>query len=277
MMWILQISDIHLGDERHFPITTTALRRLLIETLDRYVPQGSPLTVAICGDLTSRGSPGGFRLAENFFHALRDDVNRPISFCLCPGNHDIVGGDKDFTLFNKSAHAITGRATCLFNSKRTAAVDTIGGVDFILINSAYHGDHTFGLVDLVQAEAALRSARSAQKIVIIHHNLIPVDRTDRATILNAYQMLQLAASVQATAIFHGHVHLGTYISVGRHGTALVGAGSLFFPPRSNFNNQFNLIEIRDGRALSAHRFRLVGDVTVAGRFGDFQSETLSDV
>lgn len=274
-MWILQVSDIHLGDEARFAISTNEQLRLLLRQIDKYVPEDEEIVVAICGDLTSRGDRNGFGLAVQFFRSMQKGSSRSMRFLACPGNHDIVHGSRTFSDFNQAAYALTQDASLMFTPDHTASKVTIDNADFVLWNSAFHGDHTHGLIDLKQAADVLRTARSEQRIVLTHHNLIPAGQDDRSTTVNAYQAIQLAISGAAGAVMHGHIHAGSYITVGPRQTAIIGVGSLFFPPEGNFNNQFNLVELVHGSVQRAIRLRLVADFEAEGRVGDFQAQVLA--
>ncbi len=275
-MWILQLSDIHLATGESYEIDHDYFLKLMNEKIKENIAPKDTIIVIICGDIIYKGDPTGYGSATNFFQKMKHIFDYNIAFCPCPGNHDITSdGVNYFNGFNRFVWDLTNELGISFSSQNTAVCKPLEDIDVILVNSAYHGDHACGLIELDDLEVVLKSSKLPSKIVITHHNSISIDRNDRSAIANAYGFLQLAVAHGVKAILHGHRHMQTILSVGKNKCRLIGVGSLFFPPEHNLNNQFNLIRYENG-SMKAYSYRYVGDRHEHGHVGSFQKERLKE-
>jgi len=277
-MWILQISDIHLSAAEKAGVDQRRMLAMVGDAVDEAVGERDQLVVCICGDITSKGDPAGYDLASTFFREMREALGHELIFCPCPGNHDIVAdGRQCFRYFNRFSWRLTGDSSVLFAPLRSVGRRSIadGSVEMVLVNSAHHGDHAYGLVDLDAMEAVLEGLSPASNVIVVtHHHCIPGEVGDMSTIANARAFVELALAHGAAAILHGHVHMGTVLSIGRRNCVLIGVGSLFSRPAPNFNNQFNLVQFEDGLVVRALACRFIGDLPRGGRAGAFYLKEL---
>lgn len=276
-MWILQLSDIHLAAGESYKINHSYFLKLMNEKIKESVTPNDTIIVIICGDITYKGNPTGYDLANVFFQKMKEIFDYNIVFFPCPGNHDITSDEVNyFNKFNKFVWDLTSDGVIKFSKQNTAVCKSFKDIDMILVNSAYHGEHTYGLIKLDDLEVVLKSSKSPNKIIITHHNSIQVNINDRSTIANAYGFLQLAIAHEVKAILHGHGHLENILLMGENKCRLIGVGSLFFPPEYNLNNQFNLIKYENGSIKKACTYKYVADLHEHGRVGNFQMERLKE-
>jgi len=277
-MWILHLSDVHLALGENHKIRHDLFLKLMSEKIEEFVAMKDKIVVIICGDIIYKGDASGYGLATCFFQKMKEIFGYQLMFCPCPGNHDITSDKPNcFHAFNKFVWDLTNETIINFSVDATAVCRSIEDIDFVLVNSAYHGQHTYGCVNLDNLEAILKNSKSCNKIIITHHNLIPVNSGDRSTIVNAYRLLQLALAYDVKAILHGHGHMENILLIGGKKCRLIGVGSLFFPPEDNLNNQFNLVKYANGSITEAYAYRYIGDLHGQGRVGDFQKERLNEL
>ena len=133
---------------------------------------------------------------------------------------------------------------------------------YVVVNSLYHGDHTFGLIDIKSLEEKLKTAKH-KVIVLTHHHLIPILEKDSSTTRNSYDMLRLCNSYGVELIIHGHIHSSFKLSYGDSNTKtnIVGCGATLPLISTNYNNQFNIFEFDDGRSNIIASYRIVYDST----------------
>ena len=277
MMWILQLSDIHLAVKEGCKVNRADFLKLMNEKIKESVDPAHTIIVTVCGDITYKGDPRGYGPANVFFQKMKDTFDHDIVFCPCPGNHDVTSDKANyFNGFNEFVWDLTNEADISFSMQNTAVCKSLEDIDMILVNSAYHGDCTYGLVKLDDLEAALESSKSLNRIIVTHHHSISMDQDNRSAIANAYRFLQLAVAYEVKAILHGHRHMETILLVGKNKCRLIGVGSLFFRPGYNLNNQFNVIKYENGSIKEAYTYRYVGDLHEHGRVGGFHMDHLRE-
>lgn len=276
-MWILQLSDIHLIAGESYKINYANFLKLMNEKIKECVTPKDRIIVIICGDITCKGNPTGYDLAKIFFQKMKKIFDYDIIFCPCPGNHDISSDEVNyFNRFNKFVWDLTNDWVIKFSRQNTAVCKSFENIDMILLNSAYHGEYTYGLIKLDDLDVVLKNSKSSNKIIITHHNSIPVNINDKSTIANAYGFLQLAIAHEVKAILHGHGHMENILLLGENKCRLIGVGSLFFPPECNLNNQFNLIKYENGSIKETCCCRYVADLLEHGHVGNFQMRPLKE-
>lgn len=249
---LLHISDLHFSAHKPSLEPDEALC-LMGETV--YEEHGQkPLVLAISGDVTTHGNVDGFHEAADSIqeHLIkRLNIKRTV---LCPGNHDIVNGDRLFADFNKFALQITKRSYQSWNPNRCVVIEEVDGYTFLLVNSSFHGDHSFGRVPLQQLEKSLIENRGKKSIILIHHSPISSDYGGEG-LAASYELLALASRERVLAVLHGHVHSDQLLEIGRLPTLVTGVGSLAFSPDPNMNNQFSFYSFQDGRPTTAATYR----------------------
>jgi 3',5'-cyclic AMP phosphodiesterase CpdA len=276
-LWILQVSDLHFGqvnppllNERALPLLVTAVRQEVSQA-------PGLLVISICGDIVDKGNQGYYDTAAR---ALEDHLLRPLgspAVVCCPGNHDVVPGENGlFSGFNHFAFHITNKASITFAPSNTVVNLALHGFEFVLVNSMYRGheDRHHGEVNLHHLDRATAEIAHAPRILLVHHSLIPNERSETSTLVNSYALIELAVARGFVGILHGHLHSQHVLSVGKAGTVVLGVGSLLYRPWPNYNNSFNLLRFDGPTLAAAVAFRFVADVAASGVIGTFQRTPL---
>jgi predicted phosphodiesterase len=241
---ILHISDLHAHGGN--------LPRALADEVVEVVRDSSVSTIVVSGDFAHQGA--GHEVAGRWVAYLADllTVARENIVC-CPGNHDLtIGTTPSFSGYTRAIADLTHRA--IRAQPDPALYYEVDGTGFLVLNTAYHLDHSYGLVLVSSVREVLANRDSDTPIVcVMHHHFIPQDQSDRSAVANAYGLLLLLAEHPVQALLHGHRHMAMTVNVGD--IHAVGAGSLSFLPETNVNNQFNVIDIDRG----VKRYRLTRD------------------
>jgi 3',5'-cyclic AMP phosphodiesterase CpdA len=135
--------------------------------------------------------------------------------------------------------------------------------EVVVANSAYHGNHQFGLVD-VDSLPTFSGTRPI-RLLVTHHNLIGIHNTDISTTRNGHAVLLYAMNENVDAVLHGHQHMQQILPFGRRPGLIVGGGSLNFLT-AGLPNQFNVVEATPG-AVVVWRYVYHADAVVAGKLG----------
>jgi 3',5'-cyclic AMP phosphodiesterase CpdA len=259
---ILHISDIH-------PRPGDNVRRLA-ESIAVATDTFRIGFLVASGDLGYQGQ--NQRAAAQWLGDLADKILVPRERIICiPGNHDIDKGRLE-----RLEDAFGGYSQALFqllkSSERAQVKNASRYIyddhEFLLVNSAYHLDTTFGMVDCDGIRGLLRDRRPnvTTRVAVVHHNPISVEKSDRSTIANAYEFLRIVSDAGYDVLLHGHQHIAMALRVGEK-TRLAGVGSVNFEPGRNINNQFNIVEV-GGRVV---RFRFHADSTSTSGMGNWDS------
>ncbi|KJF20136.1 MULTISPECIES: metallophosphoesterase [unclassified Rhodococcus (in: high G+C Gram-positive bacteria)] len=242
---IVHISDIHfnadggnLSPERALELASKAIRQ--------EDPDWGNSILVLSGDFTTRGNKNGFNTASHYIHEylLSDKMNFS-SVLVCPGNHDITDTGCSFHEFNKFAFGITDDSAQTFTATRTICSVSRLGYRFVLVNSAHHGDHTYGKVDLEQLRDALEASTPDEPIILVVHHSPISSRYGGHGLEHSYELLTLASHYKVALLLHGDIHSNQILTVGSAGTKVLGVGSLGFPPDPNMNNQFAVYKIEE--------------------------------
>jgi predicted MPP superfamily phosphohydrolase len=245
-MRILHLSDIHAKLGQPLEILARGVAASL--RAKALVPD----FVVASGDFGYQGSGTEAGAAVVSLIAKESNVSSERIVC-CPGNHEIDGSPE----FHNYRSAI---ATLLCDANRAVPDPCLrysyGGVDFLVMNSAYHRDWSYGEVDVDAIANCLSKhpLKETERIAVVHHHCIPYSSKDPSQIRNAYPLLRLLDCHEFNALLHGHRHIAMSLKVGK-GTRVIGVGSLNFPPQPNISNQFNFIDI--GKRIL--RFRRTAD------------------
>lgn len=243
---ILHISDLHAHGGNP--------RRSLVGEIAESVRDAELSTLVVSGDFGHQGS--GHQAAARWVADLAGElgVQRNRIVC-CPGNHDLrIGGVPSFNDYTRAVAELTGRASRA--QPDPAMYYEIDGIGFLVLNTVYHLDHSYGLVLVEEIQRVLAANESASPIVcVMHHHFIPQRQSDRSAVANAYDLLTTLAEYPVVGLLHGHRHMAMTVRIGE--IRAVGVGSVSFEPERNVNNQFNVIEVGAG----VERFRLIEDST----------------
>lgn len=250
---LLHLSDLHFGAAPAPDLTPTHALTRAAEALLRDHP-GEEFVLVISGDVTTQGRTVGYTEALRALEALKRQLRIP-KVLVCPGNHDIARIEPtEFRDFNQFAFSLTNDPEQSWNAERPVRVIPWGAYSFVLVNSAYHGDHTHGRVPLGPLRECLARNVNAHLVVILHHSPISSSYAGGG-LSDAYDLLATVTQYGASAIFHGHVHSDQGLPVGRRPTILFGAGSLGFHPDGNMNNQFTIHDFEDGSVVRSSVYR----------------------
>ena len=263
---LLHLTDLHFGDNLSESLsvsdfTYNDIAKLIADTIKSNY-KSKKLIIAFGGDITNKGQSKKYQYASNFIRTIKKELSDyNIDIILCPGNHDIeIGNDNWFGNFNIFSGEITEKQNFIYTKKRTCVLYETPDVSFVVINSIYHGDHTFGLIDTNQLEEKLKLAQH-KIIVLLHHHLIPVLKDDTSTTRNSYDMIRLCLKYGVELIIHGHIHSTFKLSFGDSikKVDIVGCGATLPIVNSNYNNQFNISEISKSKIKSITSYKITFD------------------
>ncbi len=189
MRRIVQITDLHLGNDRGFELagirTYETFRRVLAHITQLDTP---PELLMVTGDIAAEGSARAYRLFEEQVRFAQ------IPFAWLPGNHD------DFELMQRSVSAAPYWPLL-----------EIGDWRVISLNSAVAGSAggRLGAGELEFLGKTLRQENQHPTIVFLHHSPVSVGSKwlDQQAIDNAQafaDILQDTGNVRG--VFCGHVH-----------------------------------------------------------------------
>lgn len=265
---IIQLSDLHFGAGAQNPHPSAELADQvsgLAATLH------NPVVLA-SGDITYKASAQGYSDAVQFFDRVRQatglDRDR---FLFCPGNHD-CHATTHFRSFDAFSYRMRRDDACTFSSHNLRTV-TVGGLTVLLLNSAHHLDHRFGLVD----EAALRAVQlqsPENTLAVSHHHLVPTHRDDVSTTRNAYGLLTVLDEKRVPLLLHGHQHLARGLPVGSTPVHVFGVNSFNFAYRGGQNAvgiadwkaghlRFERrIYVSDGPGAASGRYQMIDQVSI---------------
>lgn len=257
-MNIIHISDIHFGNPNGVYLKS-ALHRAIEDFIDE---MGRDLFLIISGDITYKGSKEGFEEAQAFFKEVitknKLDKSRILA---CPGNHDIQRDDSPrFSLFSDFIYALRRDHKCNFINNNFISY-MYDDVFFLLINSSYHLDYGYGLVDeeifnFIEKEKK-EIDKCKYKIAITHHHLINQFRDDTSAIRNSYPILYALDVAGFNLILHGHQHAVQNMPIGKSHMAIAAARSFNFQEKG-YPNGISHYSLKDGE-LEKNIYEFVND------------------
>jgi 3',5'-cyclic AMP phosphodiesterase CpdA len=230
-MKVIHASDLHFGNSaRVFEHT------LLLRGFEQLCAQAADdeIVFVVSGDIGFKGRSSAYGGARKWFQEIiaRGLVRRE-NIVICPGNHDICDGS--FDAFDAFSFGVRQDAACTYGLNRDdARLLAICGTTFLVMNSAHHVDHRYGLAPLSAAAKALESRRAEVsaadcRVAVLHHHLIPAQQHDTSTARNAYGLLSLLDAWNFDLVLHGHLHAFDYLPIGRSRMSTFGVTSLNFP------------------------------------------------
>jgi 3',5'-cyclic AMP phosphodiesterase CpdA len=241
MINIIHLSDLHFGQDT-FPYDIQNLK----ECLAGFIKQFNNPIVLITGDITFKGRPQGYECATDFFNYFIKEklVNRADILC-CPGNHDIGAGIKPFTEYDRFAYSLRKDALNSF-SENNFRIHKIKDVTIFLLNSAYHQDYEYGLID-ENVFSELYEEKDTFKVVAVHHHFIGQLKSDGSTIRNAYPSLFHFDKAEIGLVVHGHQHCKQQLPIGDKGFNIQAVRALGFAT-DTYQNGINHIHIENNKA-----------------------------
>lgn len=244
-MKILMISDLHINNLYMEEIFHRIDK--ICEILNREMESGEKLIVLMCGDVVDRGERECFATAREVFDYMIDKVaKKDIDFIMVPGNHDIC--DHSFRDFDYFVQSYCPRQKA-FEQNHCISV-SIGNLNFILANSAYHGETDYGKVDTVMVEE--NANRKMLNILVTHHSTISEDAEDKACIRDVPRLLDVINKTGIYFHFHGHTH-GTYWTRIANNCHSIGVGAAFMADEK-MGSQFNLVSFEGEKPVSIYNY-----------------------
>lgn len=243
-MKMLMISDLHINNDSD-EYTKTVFHRIdkMFEAVGRELMIGEKLIIIMCGDVVDGGKAEYYSIAKKIFDYMIDKTEGiDMEFIMVPGNHDLCNGEFcDFDTFAKEYCPKQEE----FENKHCTSV-AIENLNFILANSTYHKDYSYGLVDEDAVEKNVKQV--LENILITHHSPISEDATDGASIRHMPRLLDVINREKIGFHLHGHTH-GTYPTKIGNECNSIGVGALLLKAEE-MGSQFNLITY-DGQSITS--------------------------
>ena len=206
---IIHISDIHFSSPS-LGLEPIDIQKPLIDLINEKVSREDNSYLILSGDITFRANIDVYRRQAKFFfneviELTNIDRQRIIT---CPGNHDIV--ERSFKNFDIFTYILRGDSLIQFQDTPNVFLD-FDSICFLSLNSSYHLDHKYGLVNINSLQFSLEKHKGTiekcnHRIAVIHHHFLNLSETDTSIVRNSYQTLNLLQSYGFDAVFHGHQH-----------------------------------------------------------------------
>ncbi|HEX2779439.1 MAG TPA: metallophosphoesterase [Gemmatimonadaceae bacterium] len=243
-MRIFHVSDLHFGRPA-VPEQIDAIEEMIQR--ERYE------VVAISGDVSQRARAGEFLRARSFIR----DAQRVSRTIIVPGNHDVRWWHAPLGVGDRSK---------IYEGYRTyIAADLepvlhVPGATFVGLNTC-HGitrkTLTWNLRDLsiigyltksqierARAEFA-RSPRDDVRIIVMHHNPLKGELSQRHGLKNTRRVLGAFADLEVDAVLCGHDHQEAihYVEHTRRGTVVSTAGTVSNRSRGGRPSSLNVLNV----------------------------------
>lgn len=243
-MKMLMISDLHIEDNSK-DFFNKVFHRIdkMFEIINKEIQPTEKLIVVMCGDVVDCGKAEYYESAKIVFEYIKKKIGtRTVEFAMIPGNHDLCNDSfSDFDAFNLAYSNEVGEF-----EKASCWSKNIDKFNFILANSSYHKDTTYGKVEAYEIEKHVNPLM--YNILVTHHSIISEDEDDSAAIRDIPRLLNVINENRILFHLHGHTHGTVIIRIGNDSRSL-GVGSLFFKA-AEMGSQFNLISVNDNKITS---------------------------
>lgn len=262
-MHIIHLSDTHFGNNQP-AFDLQKLKHAMNSLSDLFENPDTYLVVS--GDITFQGNSNGYTQASQFFldtWLVNQEARK--RFLACPGNHDICANS--FQNFDTFLYGIRRSHDTGF-SIRPHGLVKFENIAFLMVNSANHLNHKYGLIDFQSLKTYLESEMNyldsvEHRIVVVHHHLIGFQENDTSTIRNSLPFIALLDKFKFHLILHGHQHSQISLQLGKSKMAIFSARSFNYPT-SNLVNGINILSYEqnawscDPRILSADNSMING-------------------
>ncbi len=237
-MDILHFSDFHFGNkDAPFKLETLA------EKLGNYASEEciNPLVI-LSGDITFKGRKAGYEQASEFVNIFLEFSGVTRSRVIaCPGNHDIV--NKSFKEFDKFIYGIRRDSASSFSNNSSRIIEFEDAVIYLL-NSSYHRNYTYGLIDEDCFSDSFNKYKGKLKIAVTHHHMLNMIEADSSALRNSYGFIKHLEESKFSYIFHGHQHAEQSFSIGENKMKVYSARSGNFC-QSGLMNGINVYKVND--------------------------------
>jgi 3',5'-cyclic AMP phosphodiesterase CpdA len=239
---IIHLSDLHFGQGK-FPYDLDKLK----DCLSSFLAEFEKPKILITGDITFQAKPEGYEQAINFFkHFIETKRVDKKDILSCPGNHDITEGITPFSNYDKFAYSLRKDELNSF-SKANYQIINVDDIQVVLLNSAYHTDHKYGLIDnSFFNETSLASDKFT--LIAVHHHFVGQFQNDVSVIRNSYPALYYFDTVGVNLVVHGHQHCNQILPIGNNGFNIFGVRSMGFLT-GTYQNGINHICIKDNKSV----------------------------
>ncbi len=204
---IIHLSDIHFSSPS-LELQPSDIKQQVINFINEKAQEENYYLI-LSGDITFGANSEGYAQGKIFFNDIIAETNFDRSRIItCPGNHDISNGK--FENFDIFSYDLRDDSVIKFQDNPNILLN-FEDICFLSINSSYHLNHRYGLVNIDKLSTLLTQNKEQidqrrHKIVIIHHHFLNFSEEDTSIIRNSYQVLDLLSSYNFNIIFHGHQH-----------------------------------------------------------------------
>jgi 3',5'-cyclic AMP phosphodiesterase CpdA len=239
---IIHLSDLHFGQNR-FPYDLDMLK----DCLSNFLAKFEKPKILITGDITFQAKPDGYQQATNFFnHFIEAKLIDRKDILSCPGNHDITRGIEPFLNYDKFAYSIRKDKLNSFSNNHYQILN-VDDIQVVLLNSAYHTDHQYGLIDdSFFKEGGVDPDKFT--IIAVHHHFVGQFEADVSTIRNSYPALYFFDKIGVNLVVHGHQHCNQSLPIGNSGFNISGVRSMGFLT-GTYQNGINHICIENNESI----------------------------
>ena len=267
-MKIIQLSDLHIGEKLG---NSEQIVQELFNNACSMIKEGDEVAICICGDIVDKGSVGNieakYKNAERIMEVIKEKMRSlkcKYRIMMVPGNHDILSKwwhsrKQHFEHFYKFASKVTDdKIYNQFMRKNVLNIE-FGGINWVLCNSAHHGNKDYGLVDIDSIKGIIGKSKMPT-VLLMHHTLFSDSNEDASALRNGYQVMDVIKN-DTIAILHGHTHGFKNIKIGNR-CLVVGVGP-FLKNVPEINKQLNLLEINSQSIRYIKNFFWRSDIQVS--------------
>ena len=271
-MRVLHVSDVHFGR----PAVPEQF-----ESIEATIQEERFDVVAVSGDVSQRARAGEFLMARAFLKGAQR-VSRTI---VVPGNHDVAWWRAPLKIGDQRKIYEAYRA---YIDQELEPVLRLPGATFVGLNTA-HGvtgkTLTWNLRDLSvigyltrrqiehATEAFAETPESDARIVVMHHNPVKGELSQRHGLKNTRRVLGAFADLGVHVVLCGHDHQEAihFVEHTRKGTIISTAGTVSNRSRGGRPSSYNVLEIAPGEIrLTPHIWSREGSRFLAGETRCFE-------
>ena len=242
---VLHVSDLHFG---------WAYVPEIIEAIEAMIAEERFDVVAISGDISQRSRAGEFQRGRVF---MRDAERHGSRTIIVPGNHDVMWwyaplhfGNRDRLYENYRKYINPELEPVLRVPGATfVGLNTSHGVTWRTLTLNPHDISIIGDLRRSQLERAREqfagSPESDARIVVMHHNPVKGELSQRHGLKNTKKILGAFAEMGVDLVLCGHDHQEAihYIEHTKKGTIISTAGTVSARSRGGRPSSLNLITI----------------------------------
>lgn len=231
-MEIIHLTDPHFGDPQP-AFDIHVLAKALNELKHLFCRKDTYLVLS--GDVSYQGREHGYALAQRFIaDTWICHGGERSRFLACPGNHDLC--NERFDAFDAFTYGVR-RDHRLTYEREPSHVVEFDDVVFLCVNSAYHRDYKYGLVDdtVITRQLVGLEKIAKRKVAVVHHHILGVFRDDTSAIRNALQLITLLDKYNFEILIHGHQHAQADVVLGESKIKVYSGRSLNFTTRGLVN------------------------------------------